>query len=95
LERIFISDKDQEVYREGDNSSLNSGETGEAIKLTGDYIVLTFNTTLNKSYRSIVYDENGDIAFILPRKMSKVSADLNKMTYFDEFEKKVFLVEMK
>ncbi len=91
----YISDKDQKVYKEGDKSPLNSGETGETIQLTGDYIVITFNTTLNNSYRSIVYDKNGNTAFILPRKMSVVSADSNRMTYFDEFEKKVFLVEMK
>ncbi|HBV67949.1 MAG TPA: hypothetical protein DEF04_07045 [Clostridiales bacterium] len=91
----YISDKDQKVYREGDNNPLNSGETGEAIQLTGDYIVITFNTTLNNSYRSIVYDKNGNMAFILPRKMSTVSADSNRMIYFDELEKKVFLVEMK
>nr|WP_312577101.1 DUF5050 domain-containing protein [Sedimentibacter sp.] len=91
----YISDKDQKVCREGDTNPLNSGEIGEAIKLTGDYIVLNFNTTLDKSYRSMVYDKNGNIAFILPRKMSEVSADSKRMTYFDEFEKKVFLVEMK
>ncbi|WMJ77480.1 MULTISPECIES: hypothetical protein [unclassified Sedimentibacter] len=91
----YINDKDQKVYKEGDTNSLNLGETGETIKMTGDYIVLNFNTTLDKSYRSIVYDKNGNVAFILPRIMSEVSADSNIMTYFDEFDKKVFLVEMR
>lgn len=91
----YISDKDQKVYKEGNTNPLNSGETGEAVQLAGDYIVLTFNTTLDKSYRSIIYDKNGNMVFILPRKMSMVSADSNRMTYFDEIEKKVFLVEMK
>lgn len=91
----YFNDKDQKVYKEGDRNPLNSSETGEEIQLVGDYIVITFNTTLNYSYRSIVYDKNGDVAFILPRKMSVISADSKRMTYFDEFDKKVFLVEMK
>jgi len=91
----YFNDKDQKVYKEGDKGPLNSGETGEEIQLVGDYVVITFNTTLNYSYRSIVYDKDGDVAFILPRKMSVISADAKRMTYFDEFDKKVFLVEMK
>lgn len=91
----YFNDKDQKVYNEGDKSPLNSGGTGEEIQLAGDYVVITFNTTLNYSYRSIVYDKNGDVAFILPRKMSVISADSKRMTYFDEFDKKAFLVEMK
>jgi len=63
--------------------------------LVGDYIVITFNTTLNYNYRSIVYDKNGDVAFILSRKMSVISAYSKIMTYFDEFGKEFFLVEMK
>jgi len=91
----YFNDKDQKVYKEGDKNPLNSGETGEEIQLTGDYIAITFNTTLNYSYRSIVYDKNGNIVFILPRKMSVLSADSKRIAYFDEFDKKVFLVEMK
>lgn len=91
----YFNDKDQKVYKDGDKSPLNFGETGEEIQLVGDYVVITFNTTLNYSYRSIVYDKDGDVAFILPRKMSVISADSKRMTYFDEFDKKVFLVEMK
>jgi len=91
----YFNDKDQKVYKEGNKNPLNSGETGEDIQSVGDYIVITFNTTLNYSYRSIVYDKNGNMAFILPRKMSVISADSKRMTYFDEFDKKVFLVEMK
>ncbi|MDW7668867.1 MAG: hypothetical protein SCJ93_08590 [Bacillota bacterium] len=91
----YISDNDQKLYKEGDKEPLNFGETGETIELAGDYIILTFNTTLEYSYRSMVYDKTGNIAFIYPRRMSIVSADSNKMAYFDEVEKKVFLVEMK
>lgn len=91
----YISDKDRRVYKDGDKNPINSGETGEAIQLTGDYIVLKFNTTLQVSYRTVVYDTNGTAAFILPRELSRVSADSNRMIYFDELEKKVFLVELK
>ena len=82
----YISDKDRKVYREGDKTPINSGETGESIQLTGDYVVLKFNTTLQVSYRTMVYDENGNTALILPREVSRVSADLNRMLYFDEYE---------
>lgn len=91
----YINNKDRKVYKEGDKNPINSGETGEVIQLTGSYVVLQFNTTLKSSYRTMVYDKDGNTAFILPRKVSTVSADSNKMIYFDEFEKKVFLVEMK
>jgi len=91
----YISDKDRKVYKEGDKNPINSGETGEAIQRTGNYVVLKFSTTLQVSYRTMVYDKNGNATLILPREMSIVSADSNRMTYFDEFEKKVFLVEMR
>ncbi len=91
----YINDNDRKIYREGDRTPINSGETGEAIQLTGNYVVLRFNTTLNVSYRTMVYDKNGNAVFILPREVIIVSADSNRMTYFDGFEKKVFLVEMK
>jgi len=91
----YINDRDYKVYKEGDKIPLNSGETGALIQRTGNYIVLKFNTTQKISYRTMVYDKNGKAAFILPREIGIVSSDSNRMTYFDEFEKKVFLVEMK
>lgn len=91
----YISDKDRKVYKGGDKDPLNRGETGEAIQLTGNYVVLKFNATLQVSYRTMVYDKNGSTAFILPREVSIVSADSNRMTYFDEVNKKVFVVEIK
>lgn len=91
----YINANDQKVYKEGNPNPLNSGETGEQIQTIGNYVHITFGTTLNNSYRSIVYDQNGNIAYILPRAMAIVSADANKMTYYDTIDKKVYLVELK
>jgi len=92
---FYFNHADQKVYMEGGKNPFNSGEIGEEIQLAGNYIVITFNATLNTSYRTMVFDGNGQMAFILPRKISLVSSDSNRMAYFDEFDKKVFLVEMK
>lgn len=91
----YFSDTDQRVYKSGENTPLNFGELGKSLQWLGDFVIITFNTTLDNSYRSIVFDQNGVMAFILPRRMRLASADSNKMVYFDEYERSIFLVELK
>lgn len=91
----YFSDTDQRVYKSGENTPLNFGELGESLQWLGDFVSITFDTTLDNSYRSIVFDQNGVMAFILPRRMRLASADSNKMVYFDEYERSIFLVELK
>ncbi len=91
----YVNAADQKLYLSGEVQPLNGGETVEAIELKGDYIVVKYNTTLDKSYRTVVYDKFGDAVFILPRQIGVVSADSNRIIYYDLVDNQVFMARIK
>ncbi|PID82058.1 MAG: hypothetical protein CSB16_03255 [Clostridiales bacterium] len=91
----YVNDANQKLYQSGKAQPLNWGETVESIELKGDYIVVKYNATLDRSYRTVVYNKSGNDVFILPRQISVVSADSNRIIYYDLVDNQVFMARIK
>lgn len=84
---------DNKVYKEGIVEPLNLGEKSYSISRTGDYVLLKFLSTIPNSYKTIIYNKQGEAIYKTPVSMQIVSADSNKIAYYDEIANKVYLVD--
>lgn len=85
---------DGKIYKEGIREPLNSGEKCYMISRTDDYAVLNFQSTVKDSYKTIIYNKDGIEIFKTPKKAQVISAYSNKIAYYDDFENKVYLLEV-
>lgn len=51
---------DNKVYKEGIVEPLNLGEKSYSISRTGNYVVLKFLSTIPNSYKTIIYNKQGE-----------------------------------
>ena len=83
---------DEKVYKNGIEEPLNFGEKCSSIQRAGDYVIIKFESTVSDSYKTIIYNKDGEEILKTPKTMQIISAYSNKIVYYDDIDSKVYLV---
>lgn len=77
----YVSKKSLELFKLGDNNSVNPDAKVKLLYIEDGYVVCSFESNNITAYKTMVFDEEGNIIFSTPESMKYVKISNNKIYY--------------
>lgn len=79
----YVTEKDRglELYKLGDNVSINRGETFKTVTAQDEYIICTFDKEGNSPYKMMILNKEGNVIFKTTKNVQQVKIHDGKIYY--------------